>query len=439
KPLLTAEMQKKHMDLFYDHYFGNSSPWDAEYVNLILQQPKPNDLKTIEQGIIDHYSNDGKSDSQIGYGENFRPYAKDWIEAITDNIHIAQFDEFSFQTNNRGIAIDNLHGRALPTEDVHFYSHKIAGEGYPFDNLQIAALWAGTPVYILGETRDHAWMIVITPDYIGWVKSSGIARTDNSFVATWMKAAKNKLIAITQTQTSLLDENGKFLLLTYVGAVFPSRSDSTIMVPVVDVDRNAVIKNAVITKENAALMPMNTTLHHFSKIMRTMLARTYGWGSMYFYNDCSAELKSLFTPFGVWLPRHSSQQITIGKMVDMTAATAEDRLSYLMNNGQPFLTVVYLGGHVFLYIGNYVNPHKSDSLMAMTYQNMWGLSPNPANRRAVIGKSVLFPMLLQYPEDTDLVSQANKKFFQVSYLNQLSNSPQARIIDLKLLMAAGIL
>ena len=55
--------------------------------------------------------------------------------------------------------------------------------------------------------------------------------------------------------------------------------------------------------------------------------------------------------------------------------------------------------------------------MAMTYQNMWGLSPKPPIRRAVIGKSVLFPMLLQFPEDTDLASQAAKSIFKVTYLD----------------------
>lgn len=437
KSLLSADMQQKRLDMFYDHYFGSLSPWNADYINQILRQSPPNDLKTIEQSLITHFSNEGKSDNQIGYGENFRPYAKDWIEVITNNINISQFDGLTYQISNRGIVIDNLHARALPTDDVHFYNYKLAGEGYPFDNLQISALWTGTPVYIAGETRDHAWMLVITPDYIGWAKSSGIARTDNVFVTKWVKAAKSKLAAITHTQTGLVDEKGKFLLLAYVGSVFPGSSDSTLMVPVADAERNAVIKHAVISSENAAFMPIAATPHNFSNIMGTMIARPYGWGSMYFYNDCSAELKSLLTPFGMWLPRHSSDQVTVGKMTDMTSASQDKRLSYLMENGQPFSTIVYIGGHVVMYIGNYPNPNKSDSLMAMTYQNIWGLSPNPAVRRAVIGKSVLFPMLLQYPEDTSLASLAGKKYFQVSDLNQLPNSSfliKGKAIDLKSLM-----
>jgi len=436
KPLLSKDMQQKRLAIFYDHYFGVLSPWNAEYVTQILQQLPPNDLKTIEQNIIDHYNNEGKPESQMGYGENFRPYGKNWIKEIATNINLSQFGGLVYQANNRGIVIDNLHARVLPTDDVHFYSYKLAGQGYPFDNLQMSALWAGTPVYIVGETSDHAWMLVITPDFIGWAESKGIARTDNTFINTWTKAANNQLAAITHTKTNLVDSKGNFLLLAYVGSIFPgspSAAGIQIMVPVVDENRNAVIKNAFVSAENSALMPLIATPHHFSTIMSTMINRPYGWGSMYFYNDCSAELKSLFTPFGIWLPRHSSDQVTVGKMIDMTSQPPDKRLAYLMENGQRFLTLIYIGGHVILYVGNY---SEQGSLMAMTYQNIWGLSPSPANRRAVIGESVLFPMLLQYPEDTSLISLAAKKYFQVSYLNQLPITylMKEKLIDIKSLM-----
>lgn len=440
KPLLSAQMQQKRLAIFNDHYVGSLSPWNAEYVGRLLQQSAPNDLNTVEQSLIDGFSNEGKPDNQIGYGENFQAYTPDWIKGIANNINIAQFDHLTYQANRRGIAVDNLNARALPTDDVHFYHYKLAGQGYPFDNLQMSALWAGTPVYILGETRDRDWMLVITPDYIGWVKSRGIARADNAFIDQWTKAAKNKWVAITRTQTSLVDDKGNFLLLAYVGSVFPSSNHATdmqIMVPVADAEHHAVIKNATISADQAAFMPVTATPHHFATIMSTLIGRPYGWGSLYFYNDCSAELKSLLTPFGIWVPRHSSDQVTAGNIVDMSAASQDKRLAYLMESSQRFLTLVYIGGHVVMYIGNYANPNKSDSLMAMTYQNIWGLSPNPAVRRAVIGKAVLFPMLLQYPEDASLVSLAGKKYFQVSHLTQLPNMGllmNERTVNMKSLM-----
>lgn len=437
-PLLSNDLQQKRLENFYDHYFGAFSPWNADYVTQIFKQSVGNNVASVEQLIINDFNNENKPLEQINYGENFHPHDHQWLEKIVENIQLMQFANLTYQSSHRGIAVDNLHARALPTEDVSFYSYKLPGEGYPFDNLQLSALWAGTPVYILGETRDHAWLLVMTPEYIGWVKHSGIAHVDSAFINTWMRAAKNNLAAITQTQTSLVDKRGNFLLSAYVGSVFPSDPTGTILkVPVKNTEGDAIIKTVSVSASVATVMPLTATPHHFATLMNTLIGRPYGWGSLYFYNDCSAELKSLLTPFGIWLPRHSSDQITAGKIVDMSPAPMEQRLSYLMANGQRFLTLIYIGGHVMLYIGNYPNPNHAHSSMAMTYQNLWGLSPNPATKRVVIGRSALFPLLLQYPEDTRLISPADRKYFQISYLNQMPATNtllQQKAVDVKSMM-----
>ncbi|EKD72651.1 MAG: hypothetical protein ACD_45C00620G0007 [uncultured bacterium] len=440
QPLLDASLQKKRLDDFYAHYFGSSSPWNAEYINQILHVGAPNNIKSIEQTILANFNNQDKPADQLGYGENFHPYGENWIKSISDNINLAALDNLTYQPSNRGIAIDNSHARVLPTDDVHFYSYKLAGQGYPFDNLQMSSLWAGTPVYILTATQDHAWFLVATPDYIGWVKSSSIARATTQFIETWASAAKKQLAAMTHTQTSMLDDKGIFRFSAYVGSVFPAEKTQTgitASIPISNSEGYAERRYTTLLPNQAVLMPAAATPHNFATIMSTLINRPYGWGNMYFYNDCSAELKSLFTPFGIWIPRHSSNQVNAGRMVDMTSFPPEQRLSYLMENGHKFFTIIYIGGHVVMYLGNYPNPNESDhKLMAMTYQNLWGLSPSPAIRRAVIGESVLFPMLLRYPEDTSLMSLASKKYFQVAYLDEMPNSKlmQLEAIDLKALM-----
>ncbi|ARD86128.1 hypothetical protein A3306_02600 [Rickettsia bellii] len=111
-------------------------------------------------------------------------------------------------------------------------------------------------------------------------------------------------------------------------------------------------------------MPLDFTRHNMANLMSSLIGRPYGWGNMYFYNDCSAELKNLFTPFGIWLPRNSGAQAEFIKenfyAVDMSAATSLERLSYLMKNGKPFLTIIHIEGYVFLYIGNYPNVHNKE-------------------------------------------------------------------------------
>jgi cell wall-associated NlpC family hydrolase len=139
---------------------------------------------------------------------------------------------------------------------------------------------------------------------------------------------------------------------------------------------------------------------------------------MYFYNDCSAELQSLYTPFGIWLPRNSAAQKEIGKMVDKSSQNPQERIKYLIENGKKFTTIIYINGHVMLYIGNYPNPNSNThELIAMTYQTKWGLKPQDDSYRAIIGKSVLLPMLTNYPEDPKLKSLAGEKYFQITYLD----------------------
>jgi len=424
--LLAPAIQKKHLEIFLSRNFGALSPWNADNINLFLKQIPPEDLLTMEKNIVKGFSNGkNKTASDIGYGANFRPYALSWIKKISFNMNLAQLKNITYQEDNRAIVIDNLLTRALPTDDVFLYNHNLAGQGYPFDILQLSALWVGTPVYIFAESRDRAWMLVSTPAFVGWVKSSGIARVNSAFVNSWTVAANKRLAAITRTQTDIYDKNSNFLFTTYVGTFFPAKQSNAgveLMVPVRNNTRRASIETVITSRENAVFMPLLASPHNFSKVMATLVGRPYGWGNMYFYNDCSAELKNLFTPFGIWLPRHSSNQVTAGSMVDMSAASPENRLAYLMKNGQPFLTIVYIGGHVFLYIGNYPDPHNPSTSIAMTYQNMWGLSPKPAIQRAVVGQSVFFPLLLQYPENKHLTSLLDKKYFQISYLNQMPDS-----------------
>lgn len=420
--LLETKVQQEHLVRFYDHYFGLKSPWSEHFVNQWLQQVPPDDLLSTQTQMIADFNNQGKPESLIGYGENFRPTTVSWINAIADNMNLEQFKQLVYQPRQRGITVDNLHVRMLPTEQVSFYSHQRAGQGYPFDNLQLSSIWVGTPVYILGESHDGAWLLVLSPDFIGWVKSNGIARTDSAFIHQWTTAAKKQLAAITQTKTSLHDEEGYFRFEAYIGSVFPvvSQQEHAIkmMIPVMERDKRAAILYATVDQAHSQLMPLRSSPENIATIMRRLLGRDYGWGNLYFYNDCSAELKNFFTPFGIWLPRQSSDQMAAGKMVDMSDATPEQRLTFLAKNGHPFFTLVYLGEHVVMYLGNYAQS-GSVQPMVMTYQNIWALSPNPAIHRSVIGQSVLLPMLLQYPEDANLMSLANKKYFQVIYLDEI--------------------
>lgn len=422
-PLLSQDVQQQHFVKFYDRYYGSKSPWNADHINDGFSKASPNYVTTTIKDMLISFSNKDKKANKIGYGENFRPHTDKWIDQLEVNINIPQFSNLLYKPSNRAIAIDNLYARVLPTDDVHHYSHKIAGQGYPFDNLQMTAIWAGTPLYIVGTTKDSLWSLVISPDVLAWVKSNRIARANTRFVDQWRKAAKANLAAITTTNTSIIDTQGNFLFSAYIGSVFPvannlGASIMKIMVPVAE-NGHAVVKYALVSKQNASIMPMLATPHNIANIIRSLVGRPYGWGNTYFYNDCSAELKGLYTPFGIWLPRHSAYQAESGKIVDMSHATPEQRIEYVVGNGKPFFTLIYINGHIVMYIGNYPNPYNKNSLMAMTYHNKWGLkSIKEENTRIILGGGVFLPLLIQYPDMPDVKSLAAEQYFKVTFLDQ---------------------
>lgn len=432
--LVSAEYQTKRLADYHKHIFSTApdalSPWSKNFVSQVVE--KKNGVLTSARNLLADFNNQTKNQKYIRYGENYRPYGIAWFEAISDNVNLAQFSsQLTYHPNHRAIVVKNAQTRLIPTRDPSFYSIDMPGQGYPFDTIQASALWAGTPVYVLGKTKDGAWSFILTSSFMAWIESDAIAMADTAFVTRWEKLAKKNLVAITKTEAPINSLHKKYLYSAYVGTVFPllhqgeHSSAGTaeyflkIAIPRRDAYGKAQLQEALINREYADKMPLAATPANFSKVLATLKNRPYGWGNMYFYNDCSAELQSLYTPFGIWLPRNSSKQHMSGKWTDISTETMEQRLKYLMEQGKPLMTIVHIPGHVFMYVGKYANPNSfKHEPMVMTYQNIWGLFPQDKSSRAVIGQAVFFPLLTSYPENSDLNSQANTRSFRVINLDE---------------------
>ena len=416
KSLLGDELQQTHFQQFKQHWL---SPWQAEPVEAVLGQQKPG-LATLEREALKDFDNRGKSPEQQHYGTNFRAYTGAWIKAISDNIDTATLTFTSFEPAKRGIAVRNALLRLLPTRDPGFHYFTYYAQGYPFDHLQESVLWAGTPVYVVTYTRDHRWALVFTPTYTGWVEANTIAMADARFVKHWQEASKAGLAAITKTKTPLRDDTGQYYLSGNVGTVLPlahpTEKDFHVFIPVRDLKGFANMVSVIAPPEHAVKMPWQATPKHFAILMKTLMGRPYGWGNLYFYNDCSSELKSLYAPFGIWLPRHSLQQTNVGFRVNQSAAPEEKRIAYLKKHGHAFMTIVYVSGHIFQFVGNIKGA-------PMTYQSMWGLGVRDSRDHKIIGQSVLLPLQHTYSEDLEVTSHATKKDFVVSFLDKAANQP----------------
>ncbi|CAM3337751.1 SH3 domain-containing C40 family peptidase [Yersinia entomophaga] len=419
KPLVSAKLQQQAHQNLLKHYFGgsptSSSPWDEHYVQQKLSDKGTDSIASSIKKVLERFDNvDAKGDS-INYGSNYRPYTQTWIDSIRTNVPLTQFKKLHFHAAQRGITVSQTMVRVLPTNDPSFYSDAIAGEGYPFDNLQESRLHIGTPIYVIGHSADTLWSFIMSPDLQGWVLSNSIAYADEAFIQLWRSAAKKKMAVIIDFNVALTEPHqSRIYASDDMGSILPQLDAQHLMIPVVNNRQQAVIHIARVAPDKISTLPLTASRKNFALLIQRSLGRPYGWGGLYGYNDCSSELKNLMTAFGFWLPTHSSKQITQGKTVDLSQYPPNERLDFLAKHGRPFMTLIHIRGHIMLYVGN------TDEERPMTFQNIWGLGPKDRSRRSIIGQAVLFPLLLSYPEDRSLASLAAGPIFQISYLDQPS-------------------
>jgi len=422
-PFLSADDQHSHADALRARYVGaaanDPSPWNRAYVDTRVYSDNGADIAALQRHRIAWFGNAGKPAREIGYGQDFRPHTQAWIDAIAQNMDIGQFERApGYNPARRAIATDNALVRELPTMDPSFYDRRLAGEGYPFDNLQISAARPGTPLYVLGSSLDGGWYYVQTPDVQGWVRSDTVGMVNAAFVDLWRSASRNALAAVIVASAPVRDSQGVFRFDAPAGTLLPLAPGDdpariNVMVPARDENGNAIARIAQLTDTQAATLPLSATPRHLAMLLKSLIGRPYGWGNTGFYNDCSSETQSIFAAFGVWLPRHSSTQMSAGHMIDLSAATPDERLAYLVQHGAPMRTLIYIGGHVMLYLGNTTVDQK---VVPVVYQDVWGLRPADNSRRSVIGGSVIMPLLAHIPEDPSLQSLAATPIFQISII-----------------------
>lgn len=427
KPVLNPDYQKKQLKQFYNHYYSSDnqglSPWSEHMVGAILPM-----MKKIEPEILDGFSNQNKLDEGKHYAENFKEHDQTWWNKIRENMDLHALASSEFKEENRAISVANTYARALPDTAPDFFHVSLPGEGFPFDNLQKSAIWVGTPLYVFSVSKDKAWSLVLTPDgYYAWVKSNDIAYVSPGFMRQWQTAAQYGLIAITQTETSIVDDREQFQFTGYIGSVFPileqNDPNTSILIPVKDKNNQAIIKTGIVSTSASRVMPVPASPKNLVKIINQLKDRPYGWGGAFFFNDCSQELKSIFTPFGIWIPRNSAQQARLSSTLDLSKNNVDERIAFLKEKGHPLMTIIYIGGHVMLYIGNKdINNNKA---AVITYQNVWGMSPERRDKRYVIGQSLFFPLLKYYPEHSDVVSFAGRPTFKLVYLDELNTKAES--------------
>jgi hypothetical protein len=360
RPLVSLAWQKKMDEQYLTNFF---MPWH--------QAASRFSKSDVEQAWVTF-----KNDSRDGKKSSRRRRA--WIGKMAANAGLLSYPNASVKAITTGVA----HLRHLPVAKAVYFRTALAGEkSRPFDKLQVSAIAPGTPVYISHVSRDKAWAVVETGYAFGWMPLKELAVVTPEFVNRWEQGPH---AAVIRDKTPIYDDKG-FLFRASLGSMFPKAEEDAdtveILVPVRGEQGRAEMRKAILLKETAMTRPVALTTCRLAALANELIREPYGWGGLRNNRDCSAMIRDLFAPFGIWLPRHSADQASEGGLyVDLSNLSAEDKKELILAQGVPYLTLLWLKGHIMLYIG-------SRNGEPLVFHNFW--SVRTMSERGQQGKKIV--------------------------------------------------
>ncbi len=353
-----------------------------------------------------------------GFGSNLRPVPPVWFEEIKQQSNFGAYGTI----NKKAITLKWMDIRAFPSDKPLYRNPALPGEGYPFDLLQNSSVNYNEPIFISHTSKDGAWSYIFTNNVSGWVKSDGVALINDE---TALMIQKSEKVFLIEDNVALMDNTNRFSGYSRVGMILPLERSDDEYYYVKAIDANNTIKILLLPKRIAHIGVSRLNKSDLNIIGTQLLKNTYGWGGMYGERDCSSMIRDMMTPFGIWLPRNSSAQSRKGEVVSFVGMNDDEKLSLIKEKGVPFETIIYLKGHVLLYVGTY-----QENVMVM--HNVWGIRTidKQGNRgRHVIGKAVI--STLELGSDLADFDPAMKLLSRVESMNIFTQTPTSLSKNIK--------
>lgn len=309
------------------------------------------------------------------YLENHQLATKEWFDKQIQN---SNFDEYNV-VPKKAITLKNTNVRVLPTNSPMFYNPLLPGEGFPFDYNQNSLIKINTPIMVSHLSKDKAWAYIESGSVGGWVEINNIAFVNENFIKQFKNS--NYFVSIKE-KFPIYDPI--FREYIKVGTIFPKEKDNYLIAKKDD-NANAIISHIQLNPNEIEAMPVLYNSENRIKILTELLNEPYGWGGLLNNRDCSSFTQDFFTPFGLYLHRNSKAQTTNGKYIDISKLTLDEKKEFIKKEGVPFSTLVYLKGHIMLYLGIKDNE-------PMVVHNVWSVRLKDKNNkefRHIIGKSTI--------------------------------------------------
>jgi cell wall-associated NlpC family hydrolase len=240
--------------------------------------------------------------------------------------------------------------RCMPSQDK-----LIAPASTPeFDRNQCSGLAAGSVVRVL--RRASPWFYVHGAHSVGWIKQPRWTPPVTASKAQEFRDGAPRMVFTKTTRA-----HGEALNQS-LGDSFPIdiMSDAEGGIPLIMPTVSGLASRQVAPRDGMEQGWLAFTAENVLRLAFSEMNRGYGWGESAGLTDCSRLLFDVFRAFGIRLGRHSSDQAKSGTTTRKVGhLSSPEKLTILGSLAKRGVVLLYMPGHIMLYLGEHKGQHFS--------------------------------------------------------------------------------
>lgn len=299
----------------------------------------------------------------LGYGSNLKKLSIADTQPIIDDMQISLYPLLS----QKAIMVKDAFVRAVPNIHPRFSRP----DGYPFDRWQNSMIFYGTPVLITHIDKTKRFAHIQTEFVYGWVEMSDLALVSEE-QAKKIASFENFVMPKSDSAT-LYNRNGDYVTSLRIGKLFALSGKDSVWIYKRQSDGKLRLDKAKIDLSDFMSFPQPFSQDAMAESINLLIGQPYGWGGMNEDRDCSAFIRDLFSQFGLYLPRNSYAQGNFGTyQTKLTGLNVPQKEKVIFANATPFASVLYLKGHIMLYLG------KNEAGELIVAHSAWSVNTSDA-------------------------------------------------------------
>lgn len=285
------------------------------------------------------------------------------IAALLDAVQLDAIP--SEQPVRFGLVTERADLRTFPTR-LRVFSNL---DNTDIDRWQESALFPGTPVVIVHESKDGAWWFVVSRHYAAWVAKIHVAEGPRDMVLGYAQREPYLVVTGAKVHTVFTPQRPQVSQLQLeMGVRVPLLADwpadslvngqhpytgHVVELPErTETGELALVPALVPLTADVSVGYLPLTPGGIIRQAFKFLGERYGWGHGYDGRDCSGFVSEVYRSFGVDLPRNTGDQAVSPALNRLAFSDADGLERRLAVVGETQVgDLIFIPGHVMMVIG----------------------------------------------------------------------------------------